>query len=314
MMTRQDIHRPSAIDPADYTYMGSFINNPPYTHDGDLACSPEELADYPQDHLDGACYGDLLNIRVSKDRPRDHTGQCDHCGAYINYCAVYRHEPTGQFIVTGHDCADNTMEWDGRRSLDLARQKKAMEAARKNKAEEEERRHNIEETRKLFPAAVDLLTNYEGHNTFIQDVASRFTRYGTTKRITDGDYSAQEKVMMAILNAHQRDKERAEEKAQAADVPEGRMVIEGQVLSVKEYDGDFGEQWKMLVKADEGWTVFGTVPRSLLEIPNPASDKWYDRLMVERGQRVKFTATVKVSRKDRTHGYYSRPSKASIVE
>jgi hypothetical protein len=243
-----------------------------------------------------------------------YTERCDHCGAYIRYVAVYRHNPSSQFIATGHDCADNTMEWDGRRSLDLARQKKAMEAARKNKAEDEERRHNIEETRKLFPAAVDLLTNYEGHNTFIQDVASRFTRYGTTKRITDGDYSAQEKVMMAILNAHQRDKERAEEKAQAADVPEGRMVIEGQVLSVKEYDGDFGEQWKMLVKADEGWTVFGTVPRSLLEIPNPASDKWYDRLMVERGQRVKFTATVKVSRKDRTHGYYSRPSKASIVE
>jgi hypothetical protein len=314
MMTRDDIHRPSAIDPADYTYVGSFINDPPYTFDGDLACDPSELADYPQEHLDGACYGDLLHPNVSPDRPRMHFGQCDHCGAYIRYCAIYRHNPSGQYMVTGHDCADNTMGWDGRRSLELARQKKAMAASRKNAKEQEERLANINATRELFPAAVDLLMNYEGHNSFIQDVASRFTRWGTTKRITDGDYSAQSKVMMAVLNAHQRDKERAEEKAQAADVPEGRQVIEGQVLSVKDYDGDFGTQWKMLVKADEGWTVFGTVPRALTELPNPASDSYWDRLMVERGQRVRFTATIKVSRKDRTHGYYSRPAKAEIVD
>jgi hypothetical protein len=191
------------------------------------------------------------------------------------------------------------MEWDGRRSLDLARQKKAMEAARKNKKEDEERRENIKNTHELFPAAVELLMNYEGHNSFIQDVASRFTRYGTTKRITDGDYSAQSKVMMAVLNAHQRDQDRDAEKAQAEDVPEGRQQIEGQVLSVKEYDGDFGEVWKMLIKADSGWTVFGTVPRAL---------------DVEKGERVRLTATIKPSKKDRTHGYYSRPAKAEVVE
>lgn len=300
MMTREDIHRPSAIDPADYSYVGSFINDPPYTFDGDLACSPEELADYPQEHLDGASYADLLDLSVSPDRPRSGIGQCDHCGAYIRYCAVYRHDPSNQFIITGHDCADNTMGWDGRRSLELARQKKAMEAARKNKAEQEERHHNIEETRKLFPAAVDLLLGYDGTNSFIWDVASRFTRYGTTKRITDGDYSAQAKVMMAVLNAEQRDKERAAEKATAADAPEGRVTVVGEVVSVKakyDYYGDF-DRMVMTVKADDGWMTWGTVPSSI----DP-----------EKGDRVQFNGTLTRSDKDPKFSFFKRPAKASIL-
>jgi hypothetical protein len=329
MNQRTDIHRPSAINPADYDYVGSFIADPPYSYDGDLLCDPSELADYPQEHLDGASYYELLCDATSPDRayPYTHSSKmvlgyrekCDHCGASLRYVAVYRHRPSGQFIATGHDCADNTMEWSDRRSLDLARQKKAMDAARKSNAEEEERRYNIERTNALFPEAVTLLMNYEGHNSFIQDVASRFTRWGTTKRITDGDYSAQEKVMAAVLKAHVRDEQRAEEKAKAADVPEGRITVEGEVLSVKEkvdYYGNF-ERLVMTVKADDGWVVWGTVPRALTEIKNPnaAEDAYYyERYRtVEKGERVEFTATIERSRKDRTFGFFKRPTKAKVL-
>lgn len=82
-------------------------------------------------------------------------------------------------------------------------------------------------------------------------------------------------------------------------VPTGRLVIEGVVLSKKSQESAYGTSWKMLVEGD-GWKVWGTVPESIF---------WE----VEKGVRVRFTATVEASEDDEAFGFYKRPTKAEIV-
>jgi hypothetical protein len=85
----------------------------------------------------------------------------------------------------------------------------------------------------------------------------------------------------------------------AGDVPTGRVDVEGAVLTVKVQDGYYGSQIKMLVKLDNGAKLWGTCPAAI----DP-----------ERGDRVAFTATCKAKDGERSFGYYSRPTKARILE
>jgi hypothetical protein len=88
----------------------------------------------------------------------------------------------------------------------------------------------------------------------------------------------------------------AEKEATEIEVPEGRRTVEGEVVTVKWQDNAYGGNLKMLVQA-EGYRLWGTVPRAIDD--------------VERGDRVQFTATL--TAKERGFGFYSRPSKATIV-
>jgi hypothetical protein len=78
--------------------------------------------------------------------------------------------------------------------------------------------------------------------------------------------------------------------------PEGRVNIEGTVLSVKAIETDFGTTTKMLVDVG-AYRVWGTVPSSIC----PAI-----------GWRVKFTAAI--TPREVGFGFYSRPTKAQSFE
>lgn len=80
----------------------------------------------------------------------------------------------------------------------------------------------------------------------------------------------------------------------AGPVPEGRVEVEGVVLTLKE--NDWG-QYKMLVRLENGSKLWGTCPAAI----DP-----------KRGDKVAFTATCKA--KERSFGFYSRPTKARVVE
>lgn len=88
---------------------------------------------------------------------------------------------------------------------------------------------------------------------------------------------------------------------EAAKVPvvEGRYEIQGEVLSVKFQESQFGGSLKMLVAVD-GYKVWGSVPSDLYG--------------VERGDRVAFTATVEASGDDASFGFYKRPTKARRLD
>lgn len=113
----------------------------------------------------------------------------------------------------------------------------------------------------------------------------------------------------------QREKREAE-KAKAADCPEGRMAIEGEVVSVKWKDSDYGGSLKMTVKTDDGYLVWGSVPSVLCSIKTiigEGEDSWVTYKDVGRGDRVRFTGTVTPSDTDKKFGFFKRPAKAELL-
>jgi hypothetical protein len=106
---------------------------------------------------------------------------------------------------------------------------------------------------------------------------------------TEADAEAVRAVLDAI----------AEREAATVPVVEGRYEIQGEVLSVKFQESQFGGSLKMLVEVD-GYKVWGTVPTDLYG--------------VDRGDRVAFTATVERSQDDAGFGFFKRPTKARRLD
>ncbi len=73
---------------------------------------------------------------------------------------------------------------------------------------------------------------------------------------------------------------------------------------------------KMTVEMDGRQRVYGTVPAAILDALTGGVISGGDAPRDEqlKGRRVRFTATVEVSDNDPAFGFYSRPSKASLVE
>jgi len=94
--------------------------------------------------------------------------------------------------------------------------------------------------------------------------------------------------------AAQRAAEQAELDA-AEPCPTGRVEITGEILATKLQESYYGDTWKMLVKDDRGFKVWGSIPSSL---------------HASRGARVTFMAAVEPSRDDDKFGFYKRPTKA----
>lgn len=139
------------------------------------------------------------------------------------------------------------------------------------------------------PEIAAALTEREETNSFAASLLSQVRR---GRELSAAQLSAVERMVA-------RDAKRAEEKAERTEVPVGRMVITGEILSVKERESDFGVTFRMTVRDARGFVVNGTVPRAIL----------FDAVA---GATVTFTATVEASADDKTFGFYSRPAKASV--
>tara|TARA_S200002703_G_scaffold124339_1_gene110422 strand:- start:54 stop:614 length:561 start_codon:yes stop_codon:yes gene_type:complete len=96
--------------------------------------------------------------------------------------------------------------------------------------------------------------------------------------------------------------ERAAELAAAEDVPEGRIAVAGEVLKVVRQENPFAyNEWmfKMLVKDDRGFKVWGAQPRALRD--------------AEAGDRVEFVAALMPSNDDPKFGFFKRPARAALL-
>jgi hypothetical protein len=82
------------------------------------------------------------------------------------------------------------------------------------------------------------------------------------------------------------------------DAPIGRVEVEGEVVSTKWTEGRFPAH-KMMVEANTGFRVWVTIPT---QFDTP-----------ERGDRVRFTATLEQSNDDPTFAFGSRPAGAELV-
>lgn len=92
------------------------------------------------------------------------------------------------------------------------------------------------------------------------------------------------------------------EAAAFTPAPEGRVVVTGEVASTKVVEGDYGTTYKMLVKSDEGYKVWCSVPSALLETTT---------LEEAKGRRITFTATLEPSRDDVAFAFGKRPTKGA---
>lgn len=103
---------------------------------------------------------------------------------------------------------------------------------------------------------------------------------------------------------------KAEEFANSADCPQGRVQVVGTIMSVKRVETSFGSQWKMLVRDDSGFKVWGSIPSKLFE-PEEENGIWIAAEEL-KGKRVSFTAAVEPSKDDQKFGFFKRPTKAKL--
>lgn len=283
-ISRTDIHRPSApeFDPARYTLRGCFDLQP----EMNPAESAARIA--------------TVNAMIAQGyRFAGHSGRCGHCGHAIRYAALLTHD-SGDMIYVGEDCLDN------RFSLSQADFRRLRESAKLN-------RERVARSA-AFDALCDRVPAYawatyadniattarvDWEREVLSDLAAKARRYGDP---SDKQIAFAESLVTKISDKH--DEQIARDAAAAAlvssgvRVPTGRVEVVGEVVSTRFVDNDFGGTLKMLVLMDSGVKVWGSVPRAI----SP-----------ERGNRVRFTATVTPSDDDPVFGFYSRPTKAELL-
>jgi hypothetical protein len=292
--TRTDIHRPSAINPIDYEFVS-------YDYIGPNA----------QDVLGLAVERRVFQAHVAKTGGKfsthEHGGTCHVCGASALYLANFYFRPTNTYIQVGEDCAEKFhlgspsafKRFRGKVHEGLA----AKAGLRKAEAILTEAGlaqawavYNDYHARLKVPGVF----HASQEETTIEDIVGKLVRYGSlSEKATNYLRSLVERHAQAGV------RKAAQEAAKAAAAPvpdaEGRVKIVGEVVSVKapEAYARF-PTWKILIKAPEGYTLWGARPRSIAQ--------------VKRGDKVELYAAVQRSDRDEKFGFFSRPTKAVITE
>jgi hypothetical protein len=288
-VARTDIHRPSAINPDEYEFVGF-----DYLRADDLGAALFLAAERE-------------NIRNHRARTggtysqHEHGGNCHICGS-VNaiYTATFYHKPTNTYIKTGLDCAEK-LECEG-----IAAFKKKVTVARERKAGRQKAiailsDHSLLEAWEIFiENDVEKTNAFKYEEITIRDIVGNLVRYGN---ISDKAIAFLHRLLENISSRARRAAEWAAKKAAALPIPEsyttGRKTIYGKVLSLKEQESNYGPVTKMLVEHEDGWKLYGNRPKSLSG--------------AAVGDTVQFDAGVQVSKDDPKFGFFSRPNKGVVI-
>ena len=310
---RIDEHRPSAIVPEEYEYVGQEYLNP---EDQGNCFALEEERKRIQEHMKrtGGTYS-----------RHDHGGNCMVCGnVKAWYTILFYHKRTNTYIRMGQDCAAkcemggdfNSSEF--RRAIDDARQ--AYTGKRKAQAllsdyglsecwdihhQESTRTPNCdcEQGQWMCDHMMEYARTHKAENT-IWSIVCGVVKYG---RLSEKQVKYLRSLLAQIAERPARDAKRKAQHDAAAPCPEGRVQVTGVILSTREVESEYQYSryappvtyTKMLVLDDSGFKVWGTRPSSLDHC--------------DKGDRVTFTATVQPSKDDEKFGFYKRPSAAKEV-
>lgn len=236
-------------------------------------------------------YDDLETMEVGT-RPYGH---CNHCGKAIRWAVEFNHD-SGETVVFGEICASILNLSDDRTKHELVLLKRRVANLEKAKRHQEDRDKNYRFFSLNQPEVVEFFENMydQEKNGFILSLKSQLDRFGM---LTTAQVDAFNRVMEARDKAAEA---KRNEVIPTTPVAEGRYQIEGEVFTTKwQSGGYYPDVYKMGVKLADGNKVWGTVPAS---IDN-----------VERGQKVRFTATVTQSEKDEHFGYFKRPANAELI-
>jgi hypothetical protein len=220
--------------------------------------------------------------------------KCAHCGnGSVRWIAVVEHIPTGELVTFGAICVGR-LEFTDHKQFRLARIKARASATAVKVRAYKEREQTLKGSPALLAVVTDVENNEPWAGSFMRDIVAKLNKYG----------SLSERQIAAVTKARERDRERHQRKTtepKAGPAPEGRVAVEGEIVSLKVREGDYGITQKMTVKLDNGSRVWSTFPSSL-----------YDGKEA-RGRRVRFTATFTVSDRDKSFAFGKRPSKAAYL-
>lgn len=302
MTTRTDVHAPSNIVTEDYQFVTAMTR----------------CGDPMEDALERSFaikeFNAHMEITGGKFSTHDHKGDCHVCGASMIDYAIYYHAPTNSYIKTGQDCAEKIDGGHPEAFKSIRTERQAIERAKagKMKARVTLGDHGIlEAVEGLF---VDgningRLLEREGTSGMDRDLQERVDLWIITigdivrKLVTYGDLSEKQWAFLVSLldrinNVDDIQAERTAEREGADPAPEGRVQVEGVVLSTRLDESRFGIVEKMLLKDDRGFKVWCSVPKAI---------------EVEKGVRVKMVVTLEKSEDDHSFAFGKRPSKASII-
>lgn len=314
---RTDVHRPSApeFDPEAYDFHGVY----------DLGFGANDWCGPSPVKVVSA----LVEQGITFHGAPHPSGQCGHCGAHPRYAALMSHPETKTLLYVGETCLDN------RFTLTLAEFQSLREQTRV-KREYGSRVAKLDVLLEENPSLVWASYAYnigEVGAEVVEEDGYGYNKPGTSfsDRARCGwELSTMSDIWFKVekyLNVSPKQAQfvedlvekvstkgealEAREAAAAAlvgagvRVPEGRLVVEGEIVSVKQEEQFFGYSstivTKMLVVTEAGWKVYGTMPAALAEAG------------AEVGTKVRFTATVKPSKNDLLFGYAGRPAKAVVL-
>lgn len=300
-MKRTDLHRPSAIVPADYDFVACFYHGEP-----------------------GMNIAEVQILRAHMDRTggkfayiERESGGCDICGARCVNTARFHHVPSNTYIVTGLDCAAKMeigdpmhfKSWRKRIAAGLKTMRGKLKAQRTLEdaglarawviyiADIERRSHDY-----TGPATASL----PKQEVTICDIVHKIVQYGEP---SEGQARYLHSLLRQIDERPALEAKRKAEADAALPVPQTdkRVKIEGKIISTKTEEGPYGTVTKMLVQHADGYRLWGTVPRGM----NDEGAKIGDHGL--KGKTVSFVARIQRSEKDSKFGFFSRPTNASVV-
>ena len=289
-MKRTDIHRPSAIQPSEYVYIGyQYSGNDPFAQ---VAAQDARRAVEERRRALGALWSG-----------HEHGGTCHVCGAHAVHLVVWHHRPTNTFIRTGEDCADKmdlclpAAFRDERKDVDVARRS----GVGYRKAAAECWQHGVPE---VFAYTFGWLGKDDPPHprNICANIVQKLVQYGS---LSDKQWAYLKQLVADVPNhaekIAQKIAERKAESEAAAPAPAGRVCLVGTVLSIREPSDDAQfPAWKMLIKAQNGFKVWMTVPSNL-------STKEL------KGKTIRVLVTLKPSLDDTKFAFGSRPAKAEIL-
>lgn len=132
----------------------------------------------------------------------------------------------------------------------------------------------------------------------------------------------------------QKAEKRAGQQAEAAahPAPAGRVAVTGEIVSTKVVEGDYGTSYKILVKDDQGFKVWCSLPKAqadeayddfltFLDKAGSSTHAWGSAVFFLgdnngyyagiKGRRITFTATLQPSQDDVSFAFGSRPTKGA---
>lgn len=188
-------------------------------------------------------------------------GKCGVCGAHFVYGTVFRHDPSGELVHMGHDCAQKYAMLHDRSSLELELGRvRSATAARLSRAK------NEAELEKFYANCPGLEADLElgradgsKEERIIAEIGDKLSRF---RSISDKQVQ-----FVQRLAADLRRPVSARVEERHVEAPVGRCVeFVGEIVAVRVQDGFRGAEIKMTVKVTTvggSWLAYGTMPRSL---------------------------------------------------